>query len=564
MIKDIINRLEIEELIRLLPEWQRPYFFNDLNSLNIYHLREFLLDSQKELINDKEFLINLVESLSNKEFIYLLNSSDLNEYIFSKRKLKQDITLGKINAHQTKRIKIILLGNIDALSNDSEETNLISNISPVAGRFFELLDYQMFIKEKILSILDSGYLLPRLLVHMPTGTGKTKTTMHTIVQYYMDVLRNDGLILWVAHTNILLEQAISTLENVWNHLGNKELEIHRLYGGNSFDYSRLNSSIKGIVFCNISSLINLSKKSIDDFQSLVKVVNLIVFDEAHKVLATETRQAINMLMIKKENYSNKALIGLTATPGRNIFSDEENERLAEFFEKRILQINIDIVEQFSKSDITYLNQGERDRKIIKYFQERKILSRLKREVIDYNFTDKFYEDLRGKIKKSKSDDFANEVIQVYSKNIERNKVIINRLIQLYNDKIPTIFFACSVEHGKLIASVLKSKGISVSQVYSETSAQEREKDINNFKKGNTYILINVSVLSTGFDSTNIKCVFIARPTKSIVLYSQMIGRGLRGKRMGGNEECLLIDMKDNLERFTDENDAFSYFEEYWR
>lgn len=564
MIKDIINRLEIEELIRLLPEWQRPYFFNDLNSLNIYHLREFLLDSQKELINDKEFLINLVESLSSKEFIYLLNSSDLNEYIFSKRKLKQDITLGKINAHQTKRIKIILLGNIDALSNDSEETNLISNISPVAGRFFELLDYQMFIKEKILSILDSGYLLPRLLVHMPTGTGKTKTTMHTIVQYYMDVLRNDGLILWVAHTNILLEQAISTLENVWNHLGNKELEIHRLYGGNSFDYSRLNSSIKGIVFCNISSLINLSKKSIDDFQSLVKVVNLIVFDEAHKVLATETRQAINMLMIKKENYSNKALIGLTATPGRNIFSDEENERLAEFFEKRILQINIDIVEQFSKSDITYLNQGERDRKIIKYFQERKILSRLKREVIDYNFTDKFYEDLRGKIKKSKSDDFANEVIQVYSKNIERNKVIINRLIQLYNDKIPTIFFACSVEHGKLIASVLKSKGISVSQVYSETSAQEREKDINNFKKGNTYILINVSVLSTGFDSTNIKCVFIARPTKSIVLYSQMIGRGLRGKRMGGNEECLLIDMKDNLERFTDENDAFSYFEEYWR
>lgn len=564
MIIDIINRLGIQELISLLPEWQRPYFFNDLNSLNIYHLREFLLDSQKELINDKEFLINLIESLSNKEFIYFLNSLDLNEYIFSKRKLKQDITLSKINAYQTKRIKSILLGNIDAQSSFSEELNLISNISPVAGRFFELLDYQMFIKEKILSILDSGYLLPRLLVHMPTGTGKTKTTMHTIAQYYMDVLQNDGLILWIAHTNILLEQAISTLENVWNHLGNKELEIHRIYGGESIDYSKLNSTIKGIVFCNISSLINLSKKSSDDFQSLVKVVNLLVFDEAHKVLASETRQVINMLMIKKENYSNKALIGLTATPGRNIFSDEENERLAEFFEKRILQINIDIVEQFSKSDITYLNQGERDRKIIKYFQERKILSKLKREVIDYSFTDKFYEDLRGKIKKSKSDDFANEVIQIYSKNIERNKVIINRLVKLYNDKIPTIFFACSVEHGKLIASVLKSQGISVSQVYSETSAQAREKDINNFKKGNTYILINVSVLSTGFDSTNIKCVFIARPTKSIVLYSQMIGRGLRGKRMGGNEECLLIDMKDNLERFTDENDAFSYFEEYWR
>jgi len=564
MIKDIINRLEIEELINLLPGWQRPYFLSELNSLNIYHLREFLLDSLKELINDKEFLINIIECLSSKEFIYLLNYTDLNEYTFSKRKLKQDITLNKINVYKIKKIKSLLLGNFESQSNMYEGSNLISNVSPVASRFFELLDYQMFIKEKILSILDSGYLLPRLLVHMPTGTGKTKTTMHTITQYYMDVLRNDGLILWVAHTNILLEQAISTLENVWNHLGNKQVEIHRIYGGNTIDYSRLDSTVKGIVFCNISSLINLSKKNSDDFQSLVKVVNLIVFDEAHKVLASETRQVINMLMIKKDNYSNKALIGLTATPGRNIFSDEENERLAEFFEKRILQINIEIVEQFSKSDITYLNQGERDRKIIKYFQERKILSKLKREVIDYNFTEKFYEDLKGKIKRNKSDDYANDVIQIYSKNIERNKVIINRLIQLYDEKIPTIFFACSVEHGKLIASVLKSRGISVSQVYSDTSVQEREKDINNFKKGNTNILINVSVLSTGFDSTNIKCVFIARPTKSIVLYSQMIGRGLRGKRMGGNEECLLIDMKDNLERFTDESDAFSYFEEYWR
>ena len=76
------------------------------------------------------------------------------------------------------------------------------------------------------------------------------------------------------------------------------------------------------------------------------------------------------------------------------------------------------------------------------------------------------------------------------------------------------------------------------------------------------ILINYEVLTTGFDSTNIRCVFITRPTQSIVLYSQMLGRGLRGPMMGGNEECLLVDIKDNLGRY-DADMAFSHFDAYW-
>lgn len=57
--------------------------------------------------------------------------------------------------------------------------------------------------------------------------------------------------------------------------------------------------------------------------------------------------------------------------------------------------------------------------------------------------------------------------------------------------------------------------------------------------------------------------FITRPTKSIVLYSQMLGRGLRGPLMGGNEECDLIDIDDNLQAFDNET-AFSHFNDYWR
>ena len=80
---------------------------------------------------------------------------------------------------------------------------------------------------------------------------------------------------------------------------------------------------------------------------------------------------------------------------------------------------------------------------------------------------------------------------------------------------------------------------------------------------NDYIFINYDILTTGFDSTNIDCVFITRPTKSVILYSQMIGRGLRGPQMGGSESCLLIDVKENLDVY-DENEAFSHFNSYWR
>ena len=93
---------------------------------------------------------------------------------------------------------------------------------------------------------------------------------------------------------------------------------------------------------------------------------------------------------------------------------------------------------------------------------------------------------------------------------------------------------------------------------------ERNKAINDFREGKVNIIINYEILTTGFDSTNIKCVFIARPTKSVILYSQMIGRGLRGPRMGGNAYCKLIDLKDNIEQFTNECESFMHFDNYWR
>jgi len=142
--------------------------------------------------------------------------------------------------------------------------------------------------------------------------------------------------------------------------------------------------------------------------------------------------------------------------------------------------------------------------------------------------------------------------------------ILNKLIRLDQDKIPTIVFACSVEHGKLLSTALTLEGISNACVFGDMNSISRAQAIGRFKDrtDELNVLINYEVLTTGFDATNIKCVFITRPTQSVVLYSQMIGRGLRGVKMGGNAECLLVDIEDNLNKYN-ESMAFSYFDSYW-
>ena len=57
---------------------------------------------------------------------------------------------------------------------------------------------------------------------------------------------------------------------------------------------------------------------------------------------------------------------------------------------------------------------------------------------------------------------------------------------------------------------------------------------------------------------------IAKPTFSIVLYSQIIGRGLRGPSIGGTEYCKIIDVKDNIKGFSDHDFVYEYFDDYFQ
>ena len=141
---------------------------------------------------------------------------------------------------------------------------------------------------------------------------------------------------------------------------------------------------------------------------------------------------------------------------------------------------------------------------------------------------------------------------------------IDRIINLYNAGHRIILFACNVSHARLIAAALNLNKIQCGLILGTTDKNIRNKIISEFKDLNSElkILINVDVLTTGFDAPNIDCVFIARPIVSVILYSQMIGRGIRGVMMGGTETCKLVEVVDSF-NFGNESWAFNFFDNYW-
>ncbi len=109
----------------------------------------------------------------------------------------------------------------------------------------------------------------------------------------------------------------------------------------------------------------------------------------------------------------------------------------------------------------------------------------------------------------------------------------------------TIVYAISQEHARNLTAVFKDAGIPAAVMLSDTPPQERTATIESFSKGILRVLVNVAVATEGFDLPDASCVVITRPTMSLALYLQMVGRGLRPKANGGG--CLILDLAGNAE-----------------
>lgn len=525
--QEIIDIIIATEGINLFKDskfkWFREYFYlcSDVKDLETY--------CEKAGISfDESNIETIAKKLANISF----NDNELYRYLIIEEFGLEDFTF-------------------DAL----QDINPIEHFCFSGEKFFELYDYQYMIKQQAIHDIENPDKdLYRILIHMPTGTGKTKTTMHIISHYLNFVTKGNGLIVWIAHTNELLQQAYETFVNVWSHLGTLDVNIYKGWNGypDSFE--------DGILFTSIQSLMTKEKTPIFDY--IDNHASLIVFDEAHKSGAKQYGRCINNLMRYGNDYGKK-FIGLTATPGRTTEISKENSIFSNDYD-HIIGIDVDLVNSITLNKNEAENYtGSKD--VIRYFQDKKVLSRINRQVLDYKEIDPVIIQRIEKELKNNNDDFSRELLETISQNTSRNIKIIDELRQLNADNIPTIVFACSLKHAKMLSAVLKLNGIKNSLVHGDMDRYTRQKAIDDFKnrENDVNVIINYEILTTGFDSTNIKCVFITRPTKSVILYSQMIGRGLRGPKMGGNAECLLIDVEENLKSFN-ENEAFKHFDEYWR
>ena len=109
----------------------------------------------------------------------------------------------------------------------------------------------------------------------------------------------------------------------------------------------------------------------------------------------------------------------------------------------------------------------------------------------------------------------------------------------------TIVYAISVDHAHNLTAVFRNAGVPAAVLLGETKDKERPALIAAFRRGILKVLVNVAVATEGFDLPDASCVVITRPTKSLTLYLQMVGRGLRPKEDNGN--CLILDLAANVE-----------------
>ena len=130
-----------------------------------------------------------------------------------------------------------------------------------------------------------------------------------------------------------------------------------------------------------------------------------------------------------------------------------------------------------------------------------------------------------------------------------------------------LVFAATVDHAKVLTALLSVQGVRAGVVTGETPSRHRDQAIARFRAhdGSLMVLVNFGVLTTGFDAPKASAVVIARPTKSLVLYSQMVGRGIRGPKAGGTTECTILTVVDpNLPGFGNVAEAFLNWEDVWR
>lgn len=397
---------------------------------------------------------------------------------------------------------------------------------------YPLHPYQRQVLTDIIRALSSPE--RRAIAHLPTGAGKTRIAAHATCRLLNEKDSDDALVIWLASTEELCEQAADQLSHAWTYLGRRDVCIHRHWGHRSLDLRRL---LGGFLVTGLAKLRSVAFQDNTLLAHLAHSAAAVIFDEAHQAVA-ETYSFITEQLCSVR----PPLLGLTATPGRTANLTDADYRLASMFNHN--KVSID--PRGHSNPVTYLIQNRylADPRFVPISFESDTAVAEPQPGVDYSTHD--LENL------GRSDQRTHKVVELAEKAAERHP--------------RTIVFCPSVESAVECNERLKTKGVVTDVVTAHTSSEERQAIINGFRSNRRehMVLFNYGVLTAGFDAPRTRCVIIARPTTSLVLYSQMAGRAMRGPRSGGNSTAEILTVADtNLPGFGSVTDAFTNWEELW-
>jgi superfamily II DNA or RNA helicase len=299
-----------------------------------------------------------------------------------------------------------------------------------------------------------------------------------------DILPGQSLVL--AHREELIDQAVAKMRLI-----NPTLRIDKEKAEHKAD-----PSLADVIVASVATLGRKGTKRLDKYnwQNFDKFIT----DEAHHSIAssyTNIYEAAGILTTGDK----RLLLGVTATPSRG-----DGKALAQLYQK--------IVYSYSM-----------------------------RQAIE----DGWLVDVRGvrvttntslDAVKTVGGDFAQDMLADAVNNPTRNQGIVKAWLD-YGENRQTIVFTVDIQHAVDLAEMFKHHGVNAEAIWGNDP--ERARKLERHRNGDITVLLNCGVLTEGYDDWRIGCIILARPTKSSVLFTQMVGRGTRLQDGTGNLNELL-------------------------
>lgn len=332
-----------------------------------------------------------------------------------------------------------------------------------------LRPYQINNKAQIYEFWHKGR---SVMLQMPTGTGKTRLFVSIVKDLHNWSKQNNTSVkvLLLAHRKELIEQIAQNVNIKYNL-------SHGLIAAQSPEQREHD--------IQIGSVPTLTRRlegwSEEDF-------DVIIIDEAHHVKADSYKRIL-------QEYPNAKILGVTATPYRLNGAGFKQE-----FEQLIVS---EPVSEFIKKG--YLCQYDYF-SIMPDSNTQKAIESISKFALDGDYLDSALAEVID------TEGVRTNIVHTYLNYAKGKKGLVYTINRAHNEHVCRLFNA---------------KGIAAKAIDSQTDPRERQAIVEAFKNGEFQVLCNVNIFSEGFDCPDVEFIQLARPTKSLSMFLQQIGRGLR-------------------------------------